>query len=73
MGVVDDVRASDTPSWSQTEPHICLSLTKIKKDCTSPEILFYYKQAFWETTSQHQNYVNIFMDGSKVDEKVAVT
>ena len=28
-----------------------------------------YKQAFWEITSRHQNYVQIFTDGSK--EKVA--
>ena len=38
------------------------------KDCTSPEI---YKQAFLEITSQHHNYVQIFTEGSKVDEKVA--
>ena len=30
-----------------------------------------YKQAFLEVTSRHQNYVQIFTDGSKVDEKVA--
>ena len=30
-----------------------------------------YKQAFLEITSRHQNYVQIFTDGSKVDEKVA--
>ena len=30
-----------------------------------------YKQAFWEITSRHQNHVQIFTDGSKVDEKVA--
>ena len=30
-----------------------------------------YKQIFLEITSTHQNYVQIFTDGSKVDEKVA--
>ena len=30
-----------------------------------------YKQAFLEITSRHQNNVQIFTDGSKVDEKVA--
>ena len=30
-----------------------------------------YKQAFWEITSRHQNYVQIFTDSSKVNEKVA--
>ena len=30
-----------------------------------------YKQAFLEITSRHPNYVQIFTDGSKVDEKVA--
>ena len=29
-----------------------------------------YKQAFLEVTSKHQTYVQIFTDGSKVDEKV---
>ena len=57
---------SDTPPWSQSEPQICLSLTKYKKDTTNPEV---YKQAFLEITSRHQNHVHI--DGSKVDEKVA--
>ena len=65
LGVVDDVTVSP---WRQPKPHICLSLTKFKKDCTSPEI---YKQAFLKITSQHQNYVQIFTDGSKVDAKVA--
>ena len=32
-----------------------------------------YKQAFLEMTSRHQYYVQIFTDGSKVDEKVAAT
>ena len=30
-----------------------------------------YKQAFLEITSRHQNYVQMFTDGSNVDEKVA--
>ena len=68
LGVVDDVTVSESPPWSQPEAHICLSLTKLKKDCTSPEV---YKQAFLEIMSQHQIYVQIFTDGSKVDEKVA--
>ena len=68
LDVVDDISASDTPSWSQSEPQIYLSLTKYKKDTTNPEV---YKQAFLEITSRHQNYVQIFTDGSKVDEKVA--
>ena len=54
--------------WNQSEPQICLSLTKYKKDTTNPAV---YKQAFLEITSRHQNYVQIFTDGSKVDEKVA--
>ena len=69
--MVDDVTVPDTPPWSQPEPHICVSLTKlkkIKKDCTSPEI---YKQVVFLITSQHQNYVQICTDGSKVDKKVA--
>ena len=47
---------------------ICLSLTKYKKDVTNPEV---YKQSFLEVTSRHPNYVQIFTDGSKVNEKVA--
>ena len=57
LGVVDDVTVSDTPPWRQPEPHICLSLTKFKKDCTSPDI---YKRALLDVTSQHQNYVEDF-------------
>ena len=41
---------------------------KKKKNTTNPEV---YKQAFLEITSRHQNYVQMFTDGSKVDEKVA--
>ncbi|WP_419633474.1 ribonuclease H family protein, partial [Thiolapillus sp.] len=60
---------SDTPPWSQSEPQICLSLKKYKK---IPQILkCINKQALVEITSRHQNYVQIFTDGSKVDEKVA--
>ena len=59
---------SDAPPWSQSEPQICLSLTKYKKDTTNPEV---YKPAFLKETSRHQTYVHIFTDGSKVDEKVA--
>ena len=58
---------SDTRLWGQSEPQICLSLTQYKKDTTNPEV---YKQAFLEVTSRHPNYVQIFIDGSKVDEKV---
>ena len=36
--VVDDVTVSNTPPWGQHELHICLALTKSKKDCTSPEV-----------------------------------
>ena len=56
------------PPWSQSEPQICLSLANYKKDTTNLEV---YKQAFLEITSRHPNYVQIFTDGSKVDEKVA--
>ena len=67
LDVVDHTTVSDTPPWSPSEPQICLSLTKYKKDTTNPEV---YKQAFLEITSRHQNYVQIFTDGSKVEEKV---
>ena len=66
--MVDDTTVSDTPPWSQSELQICLSLTTYKKDTTNPEV---YKQAFLEVTSRHQNHVQIFTDGSKVDERVA--
>ena len=66
--MVDDTTVSDIPPWSQSEPQICLSLTKYKKDATKPEV---YNQAFLEATSRHQNYVQIFTNGSKVDEKIA--
>ena len=68
LDVVDDATVSDTPPWSHTEPQIGLCLTKCKKDTTNPEV---YKQTFLEIISRHPNYVQIFTDGSKVDEKVA--
>ena len=43
-------------------------MTKYKKDTIIPEV---YKQAFLEITSRYQNYVQMFTDGSKVDEKVS--
>ena len=68
IDTVDDTTESDTPPWNHSEPQIYLSLTKYKKDTTNPEV---YKQAFLEITSRHPNYVQIFTDGSEVDEKVA--
>ena len=68
LDVVDDTTVSDTPPWSQSKPQICLFLTKYKQDTTNPEV---YKQAFFEITSRHKNYVQIFTDGSKVDEMIA--
>ena len=38
LDTVDDTTVSDTPPWSQSEPQICLSLTKYKKDTTNPEV-----------------------------------
>ena len=32
--VVDDTTVSDTPSWSQSEPQICVSLTKKQQQKT---------------------------------------
>ena len=66
--MVDDTTVTDIPPWSQSEPQICLSLTKYKKDSTNPEV---YKQAFLEITSRHPKYMQIYTDGSKIDEKVA--
>ena len=36
LDVVDNTTETDTPPWSQSEPQICLSLTKYKKDTTNP-------------------------------------
>ena len=68
LDVVDDTTVTDTPPWGQSEPQICLSLTKYKKDSTNPEV---YNQAFSEITSRHPKYMQIYTDGSKVDKKVA--
>ena len=43
-------------------------MTEYKKDTTNPEV---YKHAFLEITSRHQNWVQMFTDGSEVAEKVA--
>ena len=67
LDVVDDTTVTDTPPWSQSEPQICLSLTKYKKDSTNPEV---YKQAFLEITSRHPKYMQIYTDGSEVDERL---
>ena len=40
-------------------------------DVVFPPLPEVYKQAFFEVTSRHQNYVQIFTDGSKVDDTVA--
>ena len=70
--MVDDVTVSHTPPSSQSEPQICLSLTIIFffKRLHKPLI---YKQDFLEITPKHEtyNFIQIFTDGSKVDEKVA--
>ena len=72
LDVIDDTTVSDIPPRSQSEPQICLSLPKYekkkKKDTTNPEV---HKQAFLKITSRHPNYVQIFTNGSKVNEKVA--
>ena len=68
LDMVDHTTVSDTPPWNQSEPQICLSLTKYKKDTTNPEV---NEQAFLEITSRHPNHVQIFTDSSKVNEKVA--
>ena len=68
LDVVNDTTVTDTPPWSQSEHQICLSLTKYKTDFTNPEV---YKQAFLEITSRHPKYMQIYTDGSNVDEKVA--
>ena len=36
LDVVDDTTVSDTPPWGQSEPQICLSLTKYKKRYHKP-------------------------------------
>jgi len=43
-------------------------LTKYKNNSTNPEV---YKESFLEVTSRHPKYMQIYTDGSKVDEKVA--
>ena len=66
LDVVDDTTATDTPLWSQSEPQILQK--KKKKDSANPEV---YKQAFLEITSRPPKYMQIYTDGSKVNEKVA--
>ena len=52
------------PPLNQSEPQIFLSLT----NTTNLEV---YKEAFLEVMYRHPNYVEIFSNSSKVDEKVA--
>ena len=64
--MVDDTTVSQFLGVNLNLRPVCL--TKYEKDTTNPEV---YKQAFFEITSRHPNYVQIFTDGSEVDEKVA--
>ena len=59
LDVVDDTTVTDTPPWSQSEPQIYLSLTKLKlKDSTNPEV---YKQAFFRNSIQASKiYADIY-------------
>ena len=68
LDVMDYITVSDNRPWSQSEPQIWLLSHNFKKDCTNYEI---YTQAPLEITSEHQNYVQIFTDGPKLDEKAS--
>ena len=52
--MVDDVTVSNTPPWSQPEPHIYLSTTKLKKIA---QALKYINKLFWKL---HHNTKNMF-------------
>ena len=70
LNVVDDITASEIPAWSQSEPQICLSLTEFFfLKCTL--ILKSKNKLFGEIILKHENYVQIFTDGSKVDVMIA--
>ena len=43
LNVDDDLTMSDTPPWSQSEPHVCVSLTTTTKRLHTPEL---YKHVF---------------------------
>ena len=45
LDVADDTTVSDTPPWSQSEPQICLSLTKYKK---IPKTMKCVNKPFWK-------------------------
>ena len=47
LDMVDDTTVSYAPPWSQSEPQICMSLTKYKKDTTNPEV-YKEKKPFWK-------------------------
>ena len=69
LDTVDDTTVSDTLPRSQSEPQLCLSLTKYKKDCTNPEN--YKKVFFLEIAQKHANYIQIFTDVSEFNGNVA--
>ena len=84
LNVLDDVTVSDTPPWSQPQPHLCLSLTKLKKIKIkrTAQALKYSNKFFFLLLlllfllllKLHHNSKTIFRfftDGSKVDEMVA--
>ena len=57
-----------TPPWCLHEPKVDLTLTCYKKETTNPVL---YKQRFLEHRENYSDYLQIYTDGSKVEEKSA--
>ena len=57
-----------TPPWCFPEPVVDLYLSQHKKETTNP---VFYKQAFLEHREIYKDYLEIYTDGSKLEEKSA--
>jgi ribonuclease HI len=56
------------PPWLYTPPVVDLSLTQYRKNSTSPVVFLQY---FLELRERYTNYIAIYTDGSKAEERVA--
>ena len=62
---IEKLRSYDIPPWKIEEPHICFLLAQYPKEKTTPEK---FRQEF--LAHKHVSDIDIFTDGSKINEKV---
>ena len=69
IGVIDDSEmVTDTPPWKLKSPKINFHLNQYRKDSMSS---LAFRHLFLEQCEQYREFVRIFTDGSKKEEKAA--